>query len=71
MEDPGRKEKPNIGPLLAVAYQFGSLGTFLFLTFFDGYPYNWWNWIPATAANGFSAAIWPIYWGILRPFFGL
>jgi hypothetical protein len=52
------------------AYQIASLATFNFLTFFDGYTYNSWNWIIAIPVNIFLAEIWPIYWVILRPIMG-
>lgn len=54
---------------LWAVYWFGNLGTFIKLTFFDGYSYNWWNWIVAIPVNEFLSAIWPIYWLILRSFF--
>jgi hypothetical protein len=41
-------------------------GTFVFLTFFDHYQYNLWNWIIALPVNVFLGAIWPIYWLILH-----
>lgn len=53
--------------LLYLGYQVGALATFGKLTFFDGYVYNWWNWLIAVPANLFLAEIWPIYWLILRP----
>lgn len=56
-------------PLL-IGYEVAALATFVFLTFFDGYPYNWWNWLVAVPVNFFLSAIWPIYWMILRPLFG-
>jgi hypothetical protein len=46
-------------------YGLGWLGTFAFLTFFDGYNYTALNWIVALPANAFLAMIWPIYWGLL------
>jgi hypothetical protein len=52
-----------------VFWQIGSVCTFVFLTFFDGYVYNGWNWLIAVPVNAFVAEIWPIYWGILRWFF--
>jgi hypothetical protein len=55
---------------LIAVYWIGNLATFAKLTFFDGYVYNWWNWIIAIAINEFLAMIWPIYWLILRPLFG-
>lgn len=52
-----------------IAWQLASLATFVFLTFFDGYQYNWWNWLIAVPVNAILGEIWPIYWLILRPFF--
>lgn len=54
----------------AVIYWIGNVGTFVWLTFLDGYEYTWWNWLIAVPANAFLAAMWPIYWAILRPLFG-
>jgi len=56
--------------LLFLFYELIALGTFVFLTFLDGYVYNWWNWAIALPVNGFLGEIWPIYWLILRPIFG-
>lgn len=62
--------KSNASGMLGLGYQLAALYTFVRLTFFDGYVYNWWNWIIAIPVNGFMAEIWPIYWFLLRPFFG-
>ena len=51
-------------------YGAGDIGTFVYLTFLDGYEYNAWNWVIAVPVNFFLAQIWPIYWLILRTFFG-
>ena len=56
--------------LFMYAYEAAALATFVFLTFFDDYPYTWWNWIIAVPVNGMMASLWPIYWLILRPLFG-
>lgn len=48
------------------AYLLGDAATFVFLTFFDGYAYNAWNWIVAIPVNIFLAQIWPLYWAVLR-----
>lgn len=53
-----------------IGYELGAWATFLFLTFFDGYQYTWWNWLIALPVNAFLGQIWPIYWLLLRPFFG-
>lgn len=53
--------------LLWLAYFLADAATFVFLTFFDGYVYNYWNWIIAVPVNFFLGHIWPIYWFILRP----
>jgi hypothetical protein len=55
---------------LLFAYQIASIATLVFLTFFDAYVYNWWNWLIAIPVNIFLSEIWPIYWLILRPLFG-
>lgn len=51
-------------------YLLGDVGTFIYLTFLDGYSYNAWNWLIAVPVNVFLSMIWPIYWVILRPIFG-
>lgn len=56
--------------LLLIAYFAVDAATFIYLTFFDGYVYNWWNWLIAIPVNVFLSTIWPIYWGILRPLLG-
>jgi hypothetical protein len=48
-------------------WQIGSLATFVYLAFFDGFRYNYWNWIIAIPVNMFLAEIWPVYWLIIRP----
>lgn len=47
-------------------YGIGCLGTFAYLTFFDGYAYNAWNWLIAVPVNWLLGMIWPIYWTVLR-----
>ena len=56
--------------LLVGLYITGDVATLLYLTFFDGYDYTWWNWIIVVPINVFLATIWPIYWVVLRPLFG-
>jgi hypothetical protein len=51
--------------LFWLAFIFGDIATFIYLTFFDGFNYNAWNWIIAIPVNVFLATIWPIYWGVL------
>jgi hypothetical protein len=53
-----------------IVWQVGSIITFIYLTFFDGYEYTWWNWLIAVPINMILAELWPIYWLILRPLFG-
>lgn len=53
-----------------VVYWSVNIATFIKLSFFDGYQYNWWNWIIVLPINELLAAIWPIYWVVLRPLFG-
>lgn len=52
--------------VFGLAYSPVALGTFVYLTFFDGYAYNAWNWLVAVPVNGFLGMIWPVYWGLLR-----
>lgn len=49
-------------PIALICYQFGAFATFAYLTLFDGYVYNAWNWIIALPINAFLGSIWPIYW---------
>ena len=49
-----------------IVYCLGDVATFVYLTFFDGYVYNAWNWIIALPVNFFLATIWPLYWAIIR-----
>jgi hypothetical protein len=58
------------GLIAAIAYEIGGIATFVFLTFFDGYGYNAWNWLIAIPVNAFLSQIWPVYWILLRPLFG-
>ena len=52
--------------IFPLIYSAGSIATFVYLTFFDGYIYTSWNWIIALPINAFLGSIWPIYWGILH-----
>lgn len=52
--------------ILIPAYLIGQTGTFLYLTFLDGYVYTAWNWIIALPVNVFLSMIWPIYWALLH-----
>lgn len=58
------------GMLLWTIYVLGNIATFGKLTFFDDVHYTWWNWILIVPLNELLAAMWPIYWGIIKPFFG-
>ncbi len=58
----------NIWLIFIMVYLIGDTITFIYLIFFDGYIYNWWNWIIAVPINVFLSNIWPIYWLILVPF---
>tara|TARA_R110000868_G_scaffold54164_4_gene169611 strand:- start:12852 stop:13067 length:216 start_codon:yes stop_codon:yes gene_type:complete len=57
-----------LGRIFFWIYIVGDLATFFYLTFFDGYIYNGWNWIIAIPINFFLAQIWPIYWAVLHWF---
>jgi len=52
--------------LLGIAYCAMSFATLVYLTFFDGYMYTWWNWLIAIPVNLFLASIWPLYWPFLH-----
>lgn len=52
--------------ILWAGYSLGTFATVFYLTFFDGYPYTWWNWVIAIPVNLFLGSMWPIYWGVLR-----
>ena len=56
----------NISYLGVLIYQLIAIGTFIFLTFFDKYEYNAFNWIVVVPINAFLSEIWPIYWLMLR-----
>lgn len=53
---------------IATFYGIGFVGTFVYLTFFDGYVYNAWNWLIAIPVNVFLSGIFPIYWAVLHWF---
>ena len=55
-----------LGVLVLIVYEVIATITFVYLTFFDGYVYTWWNWLIALPCNGILAEIWPLYWGIIR-----
>ena len=57
---------PALVGILFVVWQIGSIATFVYLTFFDGYVYTWWNWIIVLPINLFLGEIWPIYWALLK-----
>ena len=56
-------------PLLWL-YFAADAATFVYLTFFDGYVYTWWNWLLVVTINIFLGTIWHIYWLVLRPLLG-
>ena len=62
----GRTMSDGATNLLFAIYIIGNVATFAELTFFDGYIYNWWNWIVVLPVNEALAAIWPLYWVIIR-----
>ena len=47
-------------------YFLAAPSTFVYLTFFDGFDYNGWNWIIVVPINLMLSGIWPIYWLILH-----
>lgn len=58
------------GKALLIVHLIASTATQIFLIFFNGYGYTWWNWIIAIPLDLFLGEIWPIYWLVLRPLFG-
>ncbi|MBX3596019.1 MAG: hypothetical protein KF874_00470 [Rhizobiaceae bacterium] len=52
--------------VLKFVFVAGDVATFIYLTFFDGFTYNWWNWLFVIPINIFLSTIWPIYWAILH-----
>ena len=65
-EFPGATQEINIMEKWLWAYILGDPGTFIYLTFFDGYVYTDWNWIIAVPANLVLSMIWPVYSIFLR-----
>lgn len=55
------------GRIALIIHLIASTATQIYLIFFDGYVYNWWNWIIAVPVSLVLGEIWPIYWLILRP----
>lgn len=58
------------GVLLAV-YLVGDIATFVYLIVSDAADFNAWNWLIIVPVDFFLASIWPIYWAILVPIFGM
>ena len=56
--------------IVTAIYAIGYIATFIFLTFFDGYTYNWWNWLVAIPINTVLSIMWPLYWVMIKPIFG-
>ena len=54
--------------LLYVTYFIIDILTFIYLTFYDGYAYTYWNWLIVVPINFLIAQLWPIYWGVLHWF---
>lgn len=54
--------------LVLAAYVLGDLATLVYLIFFDGTKYTWWNWLIIVPVDVFLATIWPIYWAVLNPY---
>lgn len=58
------------GVLIAV-YLLGDIATFVYLIFSDAADFNAWNWLIIVPVDLFLASIWPVYWAILVPIFGM
>lgn len=56
--------------LLLGLYVLGDVTTLAYLLFMDGTRYNWWNWLVIVPMDFILAAMWPIYWTVLRPLLG-
>lgn len=54
------------GRIAMAIYGLGQIATFIYLTFFDGYAYNAWNWLIAIPVNVMLSIFWPVYWGLLH-----
>lgn len=69
-----RPQAPNVKSLVNIAteswihsaYAFGWIATSVYLSFFEGYVYTWWNWIFKIPFSIFTGSIWPLYWALLR-----
>ena len=48
--------------LFAIVYEVGGIGTFIYLSFFDGLVFNWWNWTLIFGTSFAMGAMWPFYW---------
>lgn len=59
-----------VGVLVAV-YLTGDITTFVYLVVLDAADFNAWNWLIIVPVDLFLASIWPIYWAILVPIFGM
>ena len=53
-----------------ILYELIGWVTFVYLMFFNGYQYNYWNWLIAILVNLFLSQTWPIYWAILHWIYG-
>lgn len=58
-----------LAKVLMAGYVLGDLATLVYLVFFNGTKYNWWNWLVIIPLDFILAQIWPIYWLVLRPLF--
>ena len=48
--------------LFTIVYEVGGIGTFIYLSFFDGLVFNWWNWTLIFGTSFVMGAMWPFYW---------
>lgn len=62
--------KLDLSGIFLIFYLIGSWATFIYLSFFDDYQYNWWNWVFVLPINFFLGHIWPLYWIIIKPLMG-
>ncbi len=47
---------------IGLLYLLIGVWTFVFQTFFEGFRYNWWNWIIKLPSNWVTGLLWPGYW---------
>lgn len=62
--------KSTIGMVLMALWVVSAPIYFVYLTFFAGFRYTWWNWIIVVPINAVLSAAWPVHLLVLQPLFG-